>query len=293
MSKVKNKKAKAESSGQNVVDWPRGSLDFSDGCLVMGVLNVTPDSFSDGGEFFDSDKAVEHGLKMAADGAAIIDVGGESTRPGSDSVSIDEQIQRVTPVIEALCEKTDVPVSIDTYKFEVAQAALEAEAAMINDITALSDERVGELAAERQVPVVLMHMQGTPATMQIEPKYDDVVGEVLEFLLGRAKRAERLGIAKSMIFIDPGIGFGKTFQHNLSLLRNIDKFVGSGYRVLVGTSRKRFIGSITSKEKPADRIFGTAATVALCAAAGVSVVRVHDVAEMADVIKVANAVNDS
>ncbi len=254
----------------------------------MGVLNVTPDSFSDGGEFFDSEKAVEHGLKMAADGAAIIDVGGESTRPDSDSVSADEQIKRVVPVIEALCEKTDVPVSIDTYKFEVAQAALEAGAGIINDITALSDKRVGELAAEQHVPVVLMHMQGTPATMQIEPRYDDVVGEVLDFLLGRAKRAEKFGIPKDMIFIDPGIGFGKTAEHNLLLLRNIDKFVAAGYRVLVGTSRKRFIGKITGKEKPAERIFGTAATVALCAVAGVSIVRVHDVAEMVDVVKVAN-----
>ena len=260
---------------------------------MMGVLNVTPDSFSDGGEFFDSDKAVEHGLKMAADGAAIIDVGGESTRPGSDSVSVDMHIQRVVPVIKALCEKIDVPISIDTYRVEVAQAALEAGAGMINDITALSDERMGELAAERKVPVVLMHMQGTPATMQVEPKYDDVVGEVLEFLLGRAKRAEKFGISKDMIFIDPGIGFGKTSEHNLSLLRNIDKFVAAGYRVLVGTSRKRFIGKITGKEKPAERIFGTAATVALCAAAGVSIVRVHDVAEMVDVIKVANAVGDA
>jgi len=279
---------KIESCRSNVVSWPGWRLDFSDGCLVMGVLNVTPDSFSDGGEFFDSDKAVEHGLKMAADGAAIIDVGGESTRPGSDPVSADEQIRRVVPVIEALCEKTDVPVSIDTYKFEVARAALEAGAGMINDITALSDERMGELAAERQVPIVLMHMQGTPATMQLEPIYDDVVGEVLEFLLGRAKRAGKFGISKDMIFIDPGIGFGKTSKHNLSLLRNIDKFVAAGYRVLVGTSRKRFIGKITGKEKSAERIFGTAATVALCAAAGVSVVRVHDVAEMVDVVKVAN-----
>ena len=266
-------------------------MNFSAGCLVMGVLNVTPDSFSDGGEFFDPGKAVEHGLKMAADGAAIIDVGGESTRPGSASVSANEQIQRVVPVIEALCEKTDMPVSIDTYKFEVAQAAVEAGAGMINDITALSDERMGELAAERQVPVVLMHIQGTPATMQIEPKYDDVVGEVLEFLLGRAKRAEKFGVSKDMIFIDPGIGFGKTTEHNLSLLRNIDKFVTAGYRVLVGTSRKRFIGQITGKEKPAERIFGTAATVALCAAAGVSIVRAHDVAEMVDVVKVANKLN--
>jgi len=280
-----------ESCGQNIVEWPRGRLDFSAGCVVMGVLNVTPDSFSDGGEFFDSDKAVEHGLKMAADGAAIIDVGGESTRPGSDSVSADEQIKRVTPVIEALCKKTDVPVSIDTYKYEVAEAALNAGAVVINDITALSDERMGELAAEWQVPVVLMHMQGTPATMQIEPKYDDVVGEVLGFLLGRAKRAERFGMSKDMIFIDPGIGFGKTTEHNLSLLRNIDKFVASGYRVLVGTSRKRFIGQITGKEKPAERIFGTATTVALCVAAGVSIVRIHDVAEMVDVVKVANKLN--
>jgi dihydropteroate synthase len=290
---VKSKKAKAESCGQIVVDWPMGRLNFSAGCVVMGVLNVTPDSFSDGGEFFDSDKAVEHGLKMAADGAAIIDVGGESTRPGSDSVSVDMHIQRVVPVIESLCEKIDVPISIDTYRVEVAQAALEAGAGMINDITALSDERMGELAAERKVPVVLMHMQGTPATMQIEPKYDDVVGEVLEFLLGRAKRAEKFGISKDMIFIDPGIGFGKTSEHNLLLLRNIDKFVAAGYRVLVGTSRKRFIGKIIGKEKPAERIFGTAATVALCAAAGVSIVRVHDVAEMVDVIKVANAVGDA
>jgi len=280
-----------ESLSENIIEWPKGRLDFSTGCLVMGILNVTPDSFSDGGEFFDPDKAVEHGLQMVADGAAVIDVGGESTRPGSDPVSTEQQIQRVVPVIEALCEKTDVPVSIDTYKFEVAQAALDAGAAIINDITALSDERMGELAAERQVPVALMHMQGTPATMQIEPKYDDVVGEVLEFLLDRAKRAEKLGIPKDMIFIDPGIGFGKTTEHNFSLLRNIDKFVTTGYRVLVGTSRKRFIGQITGKETPAERIFGTAATVALCAAAGVSVVRVHDVAEMVDVVKVVEEVN--
>ena len=285
---MKSKKAKVESCSQNVIEWPSGRLDFSAGCLVMGILNVTPDSFSDGGEFFDPDKAAEHGLQMAADGAAIIDVGGESTRPGSDSVSADEQIQRIVPVIKALCEKTDVPVSIDTYKYEVARVALDAGAAIINDITALSDERIGELAAERHVPVVLMHMQGTPATMQIEPEYDDVVSEVLDFLLDRAKRAEKSGISKDMIFIDPGIGFGKTTEHNLLLLRNINKFVASGYRILVGTSRKRFIGEITGREKPAERIFGTAATVALCAAAGVSVARVHDVAEMVNVVKVAD-----
>jgi dihydropteroate synthase len=282
-----------ESSDKKVIEWPSGKLDFSTGCLVMGILNVTPDSFSDGGQFFDPGKAVEHGLQMAADGAAIIDVGGESTRPGSAPVSAEQQIQRVVTVIEALCEKTTVPVSIDTYKYEVAKAALDAGAAVINDITALSDERISELAAERRVPVVLMHMQGTPVTMQNEPKYDNVVEEVLEFLLDRANRAERYGVSKDMIFIDPGIGFGKTTEHNLSLLRNIDKFVAAGYRVLVGTSRKRFIGRITGKEKPSERIFGTAATVALCASAGVSIVRVHDVAEMVSVVKVANTINDS
>ncbi len=285
---MKRKKEKTVLS--NILEWPRGRLDFSGGCLVMGVLNVTPDSFSDGGQFFDTEKAIEHGIRMAADGAAIIDVGGESTRPGSSPVSAKEQIKRVVPVIKTLCEKVDVPISIDTYNFEVATAALEAGAAMINDITALSDEGVGKLAAEYQLPVVLMHIQGTPATMQVEPKYDDVVGEVLEFLLGRAKRAEKFGISKDMIFIDPGIGFGKTVEHNLLLLRNIHKFVDTGYRVCVGPSRKSFIGKITGKENPAERIFGTAATVALCVAAGVSIVRVHDVAEMVDVVKVANAV---
>jgi dihydropteroate synthase len=278
------------SCSEDIIEWPAGRLDFSAGCVVMGVLNVTPDSFSDGGEFFDTDKAIEKGEQMAGEGAAIIDVGGESTRPGSASVSAEEQIRRVVPVIEALAKKVDVPISIDTYNYEVAEAALDAGAAMINDITALSDERMEELAGEVGVPVVLMHIQGTPATMQIEPKYKDVVGEVRRFLLERAERAEQFGIDKSKIFIDPGIGFGKTTEHNLLLLRDIDRFVDSGYRVCVGTSRKAFIGKLTGKEKPTERIFGTAATVALCAAAGVSIVRVHDVAEMVDVVKIINAV---
>ncbi|MHC4659882.1 MAG: dihydropteroate synthase [Planctomycetota bacterium] len=271
-----------------MVQWPRGRLDFSAGCIVMGVLNVTPDSFSDGGQFFDKDKAIEHGIRMAKEGAAIIDVGPESTRPGAEAISVAEQIKRAIPVIEALAKKVDVPISIDTYNYGVAQAALEAGAAMINDITALSDELMGKFAVEKQVPVVLMHMQGTPATMQTEPKYDDVVSEVLEFLLDRAKRAEQFGILKERIFIDPGIGFGKTLEHNLELLRNIDKFVETGYRVLVGPSRKSFIGKLTGKEGPAERIFGTAATVALCVTGGVSIVRVHDIAEMVDVVRVTN-----
>ncbi len=287
---MKSRNTKVRSCSENIIEWPAGRLDFSAGCIVMGVLNVTPDSFSDEGEFFDTDKAIEKGEQMASEGAAIIDVGGESTRPGSASVSAEEQIRRVVPVVEALAKKVDVPISIDTTNYEVAKAALEAGAAMINDITALSDERMGELAAEVGVPVVLMHIQGTPAIMQIEPKYKDVVGEVRQFLLERAERAEQFGIDRGKIFIDPGIGFGKTTEHNLLLLRHIDRFVDSGYRVCVGTSRKNFIGKITGKERLADRIFGTAATVALCAAAGVSIVRVHDVAEMVDVVKIINAV---
>lgn len=281
----------SKSSEKDMLEWPRGRLDFSAGCLIMGVLNVTPDSFSDGGKFFDTDRAIEHGIEMAAQGAAIVDVGGESTRPTSAPVSTAEQIKRVVPVIEGLLKKVSVPISIDTYNCKVAEAALAAGAAMINDITALSDERLRQLAAKQQVPVVLMHIQGTPATMQIEPKYHDVVGEVLQFLLERAKRAQQFGILKDGIFIDPGIGFGKTVQHNLSLLKNIDRFVDTGYRVLVGPSRKSFIGKITGKENPAGRIFGTAAAVALCASAGVSVVRVHDVGEMLDVVNMANIIS--
>jgi len=279
-----------KNNKSNILKWPMGKLDFSGGCLLMGVLNVTPDSFSDGGNFLDRDKAIEQGIKMAAEGAAIIDVGPESTRPGAQAVTADEQVHRAIPVIAKLAKKTKGCISIDTTNYEVAKAALDAGANIINDITALADERMAQLAAKRKTPVILMHMQGTPRTMQAEPKYKDVLSEVLKFLLERAKRAEKLGIPKQRIFIDPGIGFGKTVEHNLKLLANIDKFVKTGYRVLVGPSRKWFIGKLTGKEEPADRTFGTAAAVALCASAGVSVIRVHDVAKMLDVVKIANAI---
>jgi dihydropteroate synthase len=275
----------------NIVEWAGNKLDFSGGTLVMGVLNVTPDSFSDGGRFFEPAKAVEHGIKMARQGAAIIDVGAESTRPGSEPVSTTEQIDRAVPVIETLTKQIDVPVSIDTYNVEVAKAALAAGASIINNITALADNNMAHLVSEEGVPVILMHMLGTPATMQIQPRYDDVVSEVLRYLLERARKAEELAIARDKIFIDPGIGFGKTVEHNLLLLRNIDKFVNSGYRVLVGTSRKSFLGTITGKDIPAERIYGTAAAVAHCVCSGVSVVRVHDVDEMLDVVKVTQAIN--
>jgi dihydropteroate synthase len=281
---------------KKILKWPMGKLDFSAGCLVMGVLNVTPDSFSDGGQFLSRNKAIEQGLQMAADGAAIIDVGPESTRPGAQAVTADEQIRRAIPVISAIAKKTKacpprrINISIDTTNYEVAKAALDAGANIINDITALADKRMAQLAAKSKVPVILMHMQGTPRTMQTEPKYKDVVSEVLKFLLDRAKQAEKFGIPKQRIFIDPGIGFGKTVEHNLKLLANLDKFVKTGYRVLVGPSRKWFIGKLTGKENPADRIFGTAAAVALSAAAGVSIIRVHDIAKMLEVVKIAAAI---
>jgi dihydropteroate synthase len=276
-----------------ILQWPSGALDFAPGCLIMGILNVTPDSFSDGGEFFDAGRAVAHGLQMASEGAALLDIGGESTRPGSEAVPPAEQIRRVVPVIAELRRQTSVPISIDTDDVEVARAALDAGAGLINDITALSDDRMAELVAKAQVPVVLMHMQGTPATMQKEPTYGDVVEEVLAFLLDRARRADRFGIPPQHIILDPGIGFGKTLEHNLRLLKHIGRFVATAYRILVGPSRKRFLGTLTGKQAPADRLFATAATVALCAASGVSIVRVHDVAPMVDTIRVTRAILDS
>ncbi|MBL7107446.1 MAG: dihydropteroate synthase [Phycisphaerae bacterium] len=273
-----------------VLKWKGGELDFSGGTLIMGILNVTPDSFSDGGEFFDTEAAVSHAVQMQKEGAAIIDIGAESTRPGSVGVNADEQIRRAVPVIEQSANKVTVPISIDTFNYEVAKAAIAAGAGMINDITALADERMCELAAKSEVAVVLMHMKGKPATMQDEPKYADVVGEVLDFLLERAQDAQRAGVNRKKIFIDPGIGFGKKLEHNIELLANIDKFVASGYRVLVGASRKKFIGELTGRDVASDRSFGTAATVAHCVAKGVSIVRVHDVKEMGDVVKVTRAI---
>ncbi|OQA01643.1 MAG: Dihydropteroate synthase [Planctomycetes bacterium ADurb.Bin401] len=274
-----------------ILNWPGGRLDFSHGCLVMGILNVTPDSFSDGGDFLDIEKAVQRGIEMQEQGAAIIDIGAESTRPGSKTVSANEQIQRAIPVIKKLAAKIKIPISIDSKDYEVTKAAIEAGASIINDITALNDERTIKLASEKKLPVILMHIKGTPETMQKEAHYYDVVQEVLQYLLERAAIAEKAGIEKEKIIIDPGIGFGKNIDHNILILKNLKVFVESGCKVLLGTSRKKFIGTLTGKENPKDRIFGTAATVALAAFAGVSIVRVHDVAEMVDVVRVANALS--
>lgn len=274
----------------DILKWPTGKLDFSGGAVVMGILNITPDSFSDGGQYDNVERAVARGVEMAKQGAAIIDVGPESSRPGSAPVSVGDQIKRAVPVIEELAQQVAIPISIDARIPEVAEAAVEAGASIINDITAFDDEAMMELAVRSQIPVILMHMQGTPQNMQADPKYDDVVEEVLAYLMQRAKIAEAAGIATERIFLDPGIGFGKTIEHNLQLLNRLDLLCGVGYRVLIGASRKRFIGEITGKETPSDRIFGTAGTTAIAVAKGVSIVRVHDVAEAVDVVKVSNAI---
>jgi dihydropteroate synthase len=277
----------------NILEWPTGTLDFSSGAVVMGILNVTPDSFSDGGQYLDVEKAVAHGVEMARQGAAIIDIGPESTRPGSESVSAEDQITRAIPVIQQLAPQTDIPISIDTRIPEVVRAAIEAGAAIINDITALEDEAMVALVAEEEVSIILMHKQGTPLTMQADPCYADVVVEVSQYLMERAKKAEDAGIPKERIILDPGIGFGKTTEHNLQLLNHLDRLCDLGYRTLVGASRKRFIGQITGKEMPADRIFGTAATTAIAVIKGASIIRVHDVAETVDVVKVSNAIGSA
>ncbi len=261
--------------------------DFSSRTHLMGVLNVTPDSFSDGGHFFDQDRAVERGEQMVTDGADFLDVGGESTRPGSDPVPLDEELRRVIPVIRRLTKRLPVPVSIDTYKPEVARAALDEGASIVNDITALtSSPEMGELVADRKASVILMHMQGTPRTMQKNPTYDDVVDDVISFLRSRIRIARDLGIRQ--VIADPGIGFGKTLQHNLELLKRLDEFGNLDVPVLIGVSRKSFLGAILDLPA-AERIEGTAAAVTASILKGASVIRVHDVKEMKRVALVADA----
>lgn len=253
---------------------------------VMGIVNVTPDSFSDGGFARTSDRALEHALALTADGADILDVGGESTRPGSSPVPLDEELRRVIPVIEAIATRSDVPISIDTTKAEVARLALRAGATIVNDITALGgDSAMAGVVADSEAGVVLMHMKGVPATMQDNPSYSDVVTEVYDFLARRVDQAGSRGIARTRIAIDPGIGFGKTFEHNLELLRNLGRFANLGCAVLVGTSRKGFLGTLTGRPV-SERAAASVASALSAYLKGASVVRVHDVAATCDAIKV-------
>ena len=255
-------------------------VDLSRRGMIMGVLNVTPDSFSDGNEFFDCDAAVERGIQIASEGADMIDLGGESTRPGAEPVSAQEELKRIIPVIEKLATKIDIPISIDTSKSEVAKAALDAGASIINDVTAgRADERMLPLAATRGVGLVLMHMQGEPRTMQKNPHYGDVVGEVADFFRQQYSRALECGVDPMRLAFDPGIGFGKTLEHNLSLLKNLEQLRVQDRPLTVGVSRKAFLGKLIGSNEMRDRIAPTVALTAILRSRGADILRVHDVKE--------------
>ena len=257
---------------------------------VMGIVNVTPDSFSDGGAHATTDAAVAHALALAAEGADILDIGGESTRPGAQEVPLEEELRRVIPVIERLSGETALPISIDTSKPEVMRAAVAAGAGMINDVCALRRDGALDAAATLGVPVVLMHMPGEPRSMQDDPRYDDVVAEVHRFLAERIFAAELAGIPKKNLVADPGFGFGKTTAHNLELLARLECFAELGVPVLAGLSRKRSIGELTGRQAPAERAAGSVAAHLLAAQRGARIVRVHDVAATVDALKVWEAV---
>jgi dihydropteroate synthase len=262
-------------------------LDLSEPC-VMGVLNVTPDSFSDGGRYADAADAIERGLAMAGEGAAIIDVGGESTRPGAADVRVQDELERVVPVVEALVRRVRVPVSVDTSKPEVMRAAIAAGASLVNDVRALRAPGALEAVAGTGAAVCLMHMQGEPRIMQEAPSYGDVVGEVRQFLAGRVQACVAAGIGRERLCVDPGIGFGKRPEHNLALLSAIDRLADPDLPVLIGVSRKSLIGIITGRP-PEGRLAGSVAFAALAVMGGAAIVRAHDVAETVDAVKVASA----
>jgi dihydropteroate synthase len=265
--------------------------DFASRTHVMGILNVTPDSFSDGGRYLNFEQAIDHGRKLADEGADILDIGGESTRPGSVPVSAEEEIRRVLPVIEALTKKIIVPISIDTCKSEVAEAALRAGAVIVNDISALTfDAKISSVAAKYHASVVLMHIQGTPKNMQMNPMYKNVTEDVKLFLRNQIEAARKAGIKQ--IMIDPGIGFGKKFEHNIQLLKELNSFTSLGYPLLVGVSRKSFLGAILNLP-PKDRMEGTAAAVTASILNGANIIRVHDVKEMKRVAMVSDALNSA
>lgn len=260
--------------------------------LIMGVINVTPDSFADGGLFFDHDAAVSHALALAEAGADILDLGGESTRPFSDPTPLEEELRRVLPVIERVRAQIAVPLSIDTYKSRIARAALAAGANIINDISALRfDPDMVHLARESGVPVILMHMQGTPKDMQAKPHYDDLLGELRAFFQERLDFALAHGISRELLVLDPGIGFGKTFQHNMEILNNLDAFLDFGCPLLIGPSRKAFLGHILGGLPPAERDIGTLAAVALAVQRGAHIIRVHNVAYARQFFTVLSAIS--
>jgi len=261
--------------------------------LLMGVLNVTPDSFSDGGLYFDKGKSIAQGLRMVEEGADLLDIGGESTRPGSKPLELDEELRRIIPVIEVLAKEVDVPISIDTYKSTIAQKAIEAGAEMINDISGLHfDESLARVAAEEDVPLVLMHIRGTPETMQNDVHYDSLFSEILLSLKDSIQKAESAGLDPQQIIIDPGIGFGKTIDHNLLIIKNLFEFRILGKPILLGTSRKSFIGKILNANAT-DRLEGTLSTIAIGVLNGAHIIRCHDVLQAKKVIAVADAIRSA
>lgn len=259
---------------------------------VMGIVNVTPDSFSDGGQGVHTDAAIAHGLRLAAEGADLLDVGGESTRPGAAGVAVEEELRRVLPVISHLARETGLPVSVDTSQPEVMRAAVAAGAGLINDVRALRRPGALEAAAALRVPVCVAHMLGEPGSMQKDPQYDDVVGEVHRFLAERVFACELAGIERKRVLVDPGFGFGKTLQHNLSLLASLRRFADLGAGLLVGLSRKSMIGALTGQDVPAERVAGSAAAALLAAQRGARIVRVHDVAATRQALAVWEALGE-
>jgi len=273
-----------------ILNWLGHYLDLDSKTSIMGILNVTPDSFFDGGIHFRLNEAVKSGLRMAMEGADIIDVGGESTRPSSDPLPLDEELGRVIPVIKALSQEVDVPISIDTCKSEVARQALEAGATMVNDVSALRfDPAMGPIVAEAGVPIVLMHMKGTPRNMQIKPTYKDLLGEIAGFLSRAVEQAAGIGIKRQLIIIDPGIGFGKSFDDNLKIIKGLHTFSSLGQPVLVGTSNKAFIGHVLGLPVES-RETGTMATIAAAVMNGADIVRVHNVKAAKETVRMIEAI---
>ncbi|MEX1138741.1 MAG: dihydropteroate synthase [Bacteroidota bacterium] len=278
-------------TGEAVFAFGPVRYDLASRPFVMGILNVTPDSFSDGGRFAAPQDAIQHGVQLVADGADFLDIGGESTRPGSDPVSVEEELRRVIPVISGLRESVSIPISIDTYKSEVARESLDAGATIVNDVSGLTfDARMAAVIAEHKATVIVMHMKGTPKSMQENPQYGDLLREVREFLWKSSQSAKTSGIRQ--IIVDPGIGFGKTMNHNLELMKRLPEIVSLGYPVLVGPSRKSFIGTILNAG-PDQRLEGTIAASVICAMKGASIVRVHDVKETVRALKILRAVEHS
>ena len=276
------------------LSWRNFYLDFSQKTHIMGILNVTPDSFSDGGIYFDRRVAIERAFKMIEEGADIIDIGGESTRPGSEPITIEEELRRTIPVIEAVTRECNIPISIDTSKSDVAKRALDAGASMVNDISGLRfDPKMPKVVSEYKVPVVIMHIRGSPKNMQVNPVYEALIPEIMDYLREGIRIAIQAGIAEDKIIIDPGIGFGKTVEDNLTILKNLNEFTFLEKPILIGPSRKAFLGKILGDVPVTERLEGTAAAVAVSIMNGANMVRVHDVKQMVKVAKIADAIKRS